>query len=220
MTLTRFLTENQNGAYMKNRIGSLFQISTVGRGSLAALVVAASMTAASSTAFATIVCNTVDVPVAIPNDINGIYLNLVTGATGTSGAAVAGWDQNPYNNGAGLTFYSPNDGSGLIGSPTQPPNGGTASLLGAGVTVGPAATYTGAFQTAGTQFWVTSTTSYAGIRFMNEGTATVNYGWLQFSTTAPTGYPVSLDAYCYQNDGTSIVTGVTTPVTLQSFSVD
>ena len=32
----------------------------------------------------------------IPNNIDGLYINVETQATGSAGAAVAGWDINPY----------------------------------------------------------------------------------------------------------------------------
>ena len=44
-------------------------------------------------------------PLAVTNDINGLYVNVVTGATG-SAVAPAGWDFNVYNNNAGLTFFT------------------------------------------------------------------------------------------------------------------
>jgi hypothetical protein len=41
----------------------------------------------------------------IPSNIDGIYLNLVTGVIGTSGASVPGWDVNPYGT-SSLTMFS------------------------------------------------------------------------------------------------------------------
>ncbi|MBM4099343.1 MAG: hypothetical protein FJ260_05225, partial [Planctomycetes bacterium] len=32
----------------------------------------------------------------VPANSDGIYINVQTGATGTAGSAVAGWDLNPY----------------------------------------------------------------------------------------------------------------------------
>ena len=79
--------------------------------SAAAAVFAASLLAvASSTAMAAIVCNTATVPIAVPQDGTGIYLNLITGASGTSGSAVGGWDFNPYDRGLpGISFWFAND---------------------------------------------------------------------------------------------------------------
>lgn len=187
------------------------------RVSVAAIYAAAAAAMLTSTsAFAAIVCNTT--PISVPSNISGVYLNLVTGVTGTSDATVPGWDANPYNNKAGLTFFSPDDGSGLVGNSTEPPDGGTAAVVASGTEIGPASSYTGAFQTSGINFQVGGTL-FAGIRFVNEATATTNYGWLELTTTATDGFPATINRYCYQNDGTSIVAG-TVPVQLQSYSID
>lgn len=66
---------------------------------LASLAVAA-MTVGSSQASAAIICSTT--PVSIPADLNGVYVNFVTGATGTSGTAIAGWDFSAYASGPTL----------------------------------------------------------------------------------------------------------------------
>jgi MYXO-CTERM domain-containing protein len=42
--------------------------------------------------------------IAIPANIDGVYLNLITGATGTSGASVTGWHINPFG-ATSLGFY-------------------------------------------------------------------------------------------------------------------
>ena len=51
----------------------------------------------------------------------------------------------------------------------------------------------------------------------------LNYGWMEFTTSTGTstslGFPATLTRYCYQNDGSAIVAG-TTPVALQTFSID
>ena len=69
--------------------------------------------------------------------------------------------------------------------------------------------------------WQTANTGkYLGVRFFNEATSSVNYGWIQLDTGAAGGFPATLIQYCYQNDGTQIQTGGTVPVELQGFSVD
>src|SRR4051812_47008044 len=42
---------------------------------------------------------------SIPNNFDGLYIDFVTGATGTSSAAVPGANFNPYNGGTGLQFF-------------------------------------------------------------------------------------------------------------------
>lgn len=186
--------------------------------SAAAAVLAASMLAvASSTAMAAIVCNTTTVPIAVPQDGTGIYLNLITGASGTSGGAVTGWDFNPYDRGLpGISFWFNNDATkGAVWDGTN------ISVLASGATIGPASTFTNGVADPASALWRTSNTGkYLGIRVYNEGTSTMNYGWVQLNTgAAGGGFPATINAFCFQNNGTAITAG-TTPVSLQNFSVD
>lgn len=93
--------------------------------------------------------------------------------------------------------------------------------LAAGTTIGPASTYASLFTAGnGTASWrATNTGKYLGVRFSNQY-ATLLYGWLQLDTTGPTGFPATINSYCYQDDGSPIDAGVTTPVSLQTFSAD
>ena len=181
----------------------------------AAAVLAASILAlASSTAMAAVVCNTTTVPIAVPQDGTGIYLNLITGANGT--AAPAGWDFNPYDRGLpGISFWFNNDATkGALWDGTN------ISVLPAGATVGPASLFTSSVADPGPALWrVANTGKYMGLRVFNEGTATMNFGWIQLDTGATSGFPATINSFCFQNDGTAITTG-TTPVTLQTFSID
>ena len=49
---------------------------------------------------------TFNTPISVPNTFDGIYINLLTGGTGLTGASIAGWDFNPYNSGSALSFFS------------------------------------------------------------------------------------------------------------------
>lgn len=183
--------------------------------SAAAAVFAASLlSVASGTAMAAIVCNTTTVPISIPQDSTGIYLNLITGDT-TGGT---GWDFNPYDREApGISFWFAND----------PNRGGVANdgvaytVLAAGASIGPASTFiTNNVPAAMVNFTVAQTGGYVGLRVYNEGTATMNYGWIQMNTGATGGgFPATINSFCFQNDGSAINAG-TTPVSLQNFSVD
>ncbi len=176
---------------------------------------------AASNAQATVVCNTAPpIPYDIPNNIDGVYLNLVTNAFQTS-APTAGWDFNPYNNNTGLNFFFPATTAGVVG------NGTTHSVLNSGDPIGPAQTYSAATNPGSafmTNWRATNTGKYVGIRFTNEGTGALNYGWIQLDTTASSGtnlgFPATIRGYCYQNNGTAITAGTTTPVELEAFSIE
>lgn len=177
------------------------------------------LTLASTSSMAAIVCTSP--ALSVPANIDGVYLNLVTGAQGTSGGAVAGWDINLYQTGASaLYFFWP--------SAPATSHGGVATgtvydALTAGAPIGVAQTYivsSGGGGPAPFVNWQTTQTGrYLGVRFWNEATSAINYGWIQLDTGASAGYPATINQYCYENTGADITAG-TTPVALQKFSVD
>ena len=57
------------------------------------------------------------------------------------------------------------------------------------------------------------------MRFYNESTSSINYAWLQMNTGASGGFPATINQICRENTGVAITAG-TTPVSLQTFSVD
>lgn len=153
-------------------------------------------------------------PLRIPNTLDGIYLNLVTGVTGSSSTAVPGYDVDPYNNGDGLTFYGAASPSGILASGV-PGILAQAVALSFGQLIGPSPVgqFYNQFQTVGDNFQKTGT-EYLGLRFLNETTGVVDYGWLLLSTTARlganAGFPASILGYAYENTGASINAGQTT----------
>lgn len=180
----------------------------------AVIVAASSLSVVSSNAVAAIICNTATLPITIQaGDGVGIYMNLITGAASTS--AVAGWDFNPYDRGLpGVSFWFNNDATkGAVS------NGTSIMVLAAGAEIGPASTFSNSVADPNSALWrVAQTGGYVGLRVYNEGTSTMNYGWVQADTGA-NGLPFTINAFCYQNDGTAITAG-TTPVSLQKFSVE
>jgi hypothetical protein len=146
-------------------------------------------------------------------------MNLVTGATGTAGASTAGWDINPYS-ASTLSWFTPSTPSashglvrGLGTSTTQVDNlFGTGYLIAA--TGSPAPNYgTGTNQTTGaTAFVFNSENNIVGLRFFNEATGVINYGWMRLglgaSFTDPTRRIVD---WAYEDTGAGIIAGVPTP---------
>lgn len=168
---------------------------------LASLAVAV-MTVGSSHAYAAIRCS--GAPFGIPADFNGLYVNFVTGTTSRSSTYAVGWDFAAYTPDGNLRFYS-NSNSGNMTRYV-----GFADLvdvLPAGAIVGASSTFasTGANEAGAFQTGVSN--GYVGVAFKNEGTDIVNYGWVSMTTTGPNGFPATVNQYCYQNDGTSIVVG-------------
>ncbi len=191
------------------------QKSRFARSAVLASLAMAAATVGSSQAFAAVLCSST--PISIPADINGVYVNFVTGATGTSGSGTAGWDFSAYAaSGPILRFFS---SSGAANTTQYVGTGTTVDLLAAGTMIDASSVLATAGVVQPGAFQAGVTNGYVGVKFRNEGTAVSNYGWASVTTTGPNGFPATITGYCYQNDGTGIMAG-TTPVSLQSYSVD
>lgn len=186
-----------------------------------AAILLASATTASTSALAAVVCGPGS-NVSVPENIDGVYYNLVTGVGATSGGANAGWDVNMYLTGGTLFFFWPSSPAGSFGGVADG-TGTNYAVLNSGALIDGSSTFLVSSGGGGAGPYVNwlagSTGNYLGVRFFNETAAAVNYGWIQLDTTAPTGFPATIVSYCYEDSGAGITAG-TTPVSLQSFSVD
>jgi len=188
-----------------------------GKAALVSMAVAASTAFTSSAAMAAVVCGPTS-NISIPNTFNGVYINFVTGVTGTTTGAVPGWDFGPWGT-TTLNFFWPSSPATSFGG-VSTDGGTTYALLPSGSVISSASTYLLSAQAAATTgYQAGNTSNYLGFRFFNEATSAINYGWALIQSTATTGFPATIVQYCYQNDGTQITAG-TTPVSLQNFSVD
>lgn len=145
------------------------------------------------------------VSIAIPDDIDGVYLNVVTGASGA--VPPAGWDLNPYSALAGgfylwgattTTWFAP---SGVIGGPYPLASGTSIS--------GPTTTFfrPGGGTDVGTQVTLNATNLF-GFRFANESQAGANnFGWIAIEFGADAGTR-TITSYAYENNGGAILAGV------------
>jgi hypothetical protein len=135
--------------------------------------------------------------VAVPNNVDGFYINWLTGCTATSsGGCTGGTSFNPYNSGTGLAFFWPSTGganrAGVL-------NGTDLAVLASGATVGPASTWG---TSTGSVAWRAGADAYIGFRFDNG--AVVNYGYAHFTSTGATGFPATLVEYWYNSAGAAI----------------
>ncbi len=149
---------------------------------------------------------------SIPNTFAGVYINLATGANGVTPAAVPGWDFGPYGATNQLAFFFPSTPANSFGGVGS----GTAyTAVTVGTAVGPASTFivsaasaaTAAFRAGGTNLVV-------GVRFFNEATSAINYGYVLMDTTSATGFPATIRRIVYENAGTPItvaIPGANTP---------
>lgn len=149
----------------------------------------------------------------IPSNEEGLYLNLVTGEHSTSGP-VAGTDIN-VSSAFTLLFSAFGGDEGFVSAV----NGfGGVNNLTAGSLVGPSLSFVGSttptYPNGGSLAWVLdSCENRVGIRFVNEATGTLHYGWIRFSIgTTFSNQPRSIVEYAYESiPNTPIAVGVGLP---------
>lgn len=149
---------------------------------------------------------TFNTPITIPNNFTGIYIDLATGTTSTTGS-FPGFDFNPYGTTA-LSFFWGTGAGGVASTTTGP-----YLSLAPGTMIGPASTFSAA--TAGTagSVYLTTGTWTLGFRFTNEGTGMVNYGYLTMTTTGTSGFPATIQSWSFDNTGAAITIPVPEPST-------
>jgi hypothetical protein len=138
-------------------------------------------------------------PVSIPIPLTtaGVYGNLVTNVFDPSPSSVPGWDINPWS-ATTLNWFNPSAPTGgvyVIGPDPLVDN------LAPGTPIDASSIYgSGGSQTTGsTAFNFSSTNNYVGIRFLNEGTSQVHYGWVQIELGTSFTDPVRrIIGYAYE----------------------
>ena len=154
-----------------------------------AVAAGAGLMLATATAHAQIVWSGV-VNIPIPANIDGVYLNVLTGGTGTSGAGLPGWDINPYGS-ASFLIFAPATPAGSTGA--------IASNLALGTTIGSGSTFaTGVVTPPAAGLNLNSTNNYIGFRFFNEGASTTHYGWLQIGLGANATAGRTIVSYAFE----------------------
>lgn len=138
------------------------------------------------------------VNITIPNTIDGVYLNMVTGQTSTAPLGMPGWDFNPYFGGNQL-FFPSNLQIAVMGAGNEAANI-PVYLEGAGVPIGPSSNWiTGPSIT--TSAFVPGVSGAIGIRFTRETDNMTLYGWVRFTTSAFPGNVGQIVEYAYEDSG-------------------
>jgi hypothetical protein len=139
-------------------------------------VVANSLMCMTSTTQATIHYRPMNV--TIPNNFAGIYVNVVTGAFGTSSVSTPGWTINPWGADKLEFFVST---STVSTQHLQRDGGGAVANLPFGTVIGPSLVYGGWSNTnllasiVGNQPFTLNSVNHYGFRFMYQGAW--HYGW-------------------------------------------
>ncbi|MEO5732748.1 MAG: hypothetical protein ABIQ87_03545, partial [Rubrivivax sp.] len=141
--------------------------------------------------------------ISVPNDTDGIYLNLVTGVSNSNAGLVPGYDINPYSTGTSLAFYfggtgAPNFG---VGSPAY-------TDLTVGSVVSAASVFQQSAQTVASTAFQSAGNHILGLSFLNEATGVTNYGYLRLNVSGTAGFPVTITGWSYENMGAAITVAV------------
>jgi hypothetical protein len=165
------------------------------------------------------------VNIAIPSTSAGVYLNLSSGVFNINPASVPGWDVNPWGS-TNFNVWASNStetSNGVIGNFT----GGSSATLVDNVPFGTPVDGTWTYvrqngiETTGlTAFNLNSSNNLVGIRFLNNTTNTLNFGWIRFSLGATSGaQPRAIVEYAYEDSGAGILAGVPEPSTFALLGV-
>ncbi len=146
----------------------------------------------------------------IPATTEGLYINFLNGVSAATGAGAPGFDFNPY---ASASTTPPDDlrfywGTAATGNAGVASSGATYAVLPAGSVVGPSSEFTREGFSGNTSAWTSGVSlGYLGMRFRNEASSAINYGWVQITTTPPRGFPVTVHGWCFEDSGASIAAG-------------
>jgi len=147
----------------------------------------------------------------IPTTIDGIYMNVQTGAWSSTTTTPAGWDVNPYGTSITAVSLYAATGTGYM----RNPNAGTATAatrLDLGTVVGSSAFFYGSSSAtigAGTGQWAANSSGYFGFKFIAADAAT-HYGWMQLSIGANAGTR-SIVQYAWEDAANTSITVTPAP---------
>ncbi len=167
----------------------------------ATFLTAAALLMSASTASASLV--TFSTPINVPNNFTGLYVNLLTGASGITPASVPGWDINPYNSGTSLSFFWNGNPGGTSGGVAATATGPYIDLV-SGAVVSGASTFTAVTSTAAAAAFQPAGTHTLGFRFYNESTSAVNYGYMNLLSGGANGFPLTITGWTFENSGAAI----------------
>jgi len=143
------------------------------------------------------------VNINVPSTTSGVYLNVVTGATGGS-SALSGWDINPWGS-TSLSFFNSTT-SGQTQRTDMVGSGTTANNLAAGTLISGASTFTnntGVQSTTGLN--LSSSNNLFGFKFWHEGAGAYRYGWVRLQLGSNGGVqPRNIVEYAYEDSGAGI----------------
>lgn len=138
----------------------------------------------------------------IPNNIDGLYINVEAQTFGSSGTATPGWDLNPYGTSTTAISWFGTAGNGMVQGLGQ---GGTtvaSASLSAGTVVSASSTFANTASSVTAGGWVLNSANYFGFRFSPSAGGT-RYGYGIMTIGATMGVR-TLNWLYYEDTGASI----------------
>lgn len=141
----------------------------------------------------------------IPPTATGLSINFVSGEA-SPGLPFSHFNVSkgdPYLFGPGMYFFW---GSDMNNAGVALTSEGPYRVLGSGGTVGPASIFSRSNlgqSDAMFGYW-SGVNGYLGVRFMNEETGEINYGYVHMLTTHGSGFPAMILDYAYDTSGAAI----------------
>ena len=163
---------------------------------------AAAATVVAGAANAAIV--TWNVNLVVPNNIDGLYINVETQTTGSAAGVVAGWDLNPYGTSTTSMSWFGATGGGCVTGLGQGGTSVAVASLSSGTLVGAASTFANTASSVTAGGWVLNANNFFGFRFVGADSLTrYGYGVMAIGANMGTRTLVSL---AYESDaGVGIV---------------
>ena len=142
----------------------------------------------------------------IPNNIDGLYINVETGTTGSAAGVVPGWDLNPYGAPTTAMSWFGATGGGCVTGLGQ----GGATIAVANLTPGTLVSSTSTFANTASSVtaggWQLNAVNSFGFRFVGADGAT-RYGWGRIQIGATMGVRTLVDIGYESNAGVAIAVG-------------
>jgi len=185
---------------MLGQVAKLLPATLAGLGATVAIVPEANATIIHSTAS----------NLAVPNDLNGLYINVVSGAS--AGNTVAGWDINPFTqSGNSLNWFVGSSGTRMAFYTGLPNAVGNLDI---GNVVGPSASFAANNNILSSVFgasagqWDLNATNYFGFQFTGDDSL-LHYAWGSMIVGANSGVRSIGDIYYESATNTAITVGDT-----------
>jgi len=148
-----------------------------------------------------------DINQVVPNNIDGLYVNVEAQTFGSAAGVVAGWDINPYGTSTlAMSWFAAAAPSGCVTGLGQ---GGTTVAVASltdGTVVSAASTFGNTASTVTAGGWRLNQANYFGFRFLGAG-GTTHYGWGIMTMGATMGVR-TLTQVSYES---TAATGITIP---------